>query len=173
MGLFILSFIFKGNVWKFGDNINTDLIMPSVAYVKVGHNYLELAKYVMYNIRPGWVEKVKKGDILIGGKNFGCGSSRPAAGPLKALGISCIIAESISRIFFRNSISLGLPAIEAPSIRGFCIENDILKINIGSGEIWNISTGKKMKVKPLDKNSPPMQILKAGTLHEYFKKQTI
>jgi len=168
-----MSFNIRGRAWKFGDNISTDLIMPSFAYMKVGHNYKKLAKYVMYTNRPNWTEKVERGDIIIGGKNFGCGSSRPAAGPLKALGISCIIAESISRIFFRNSISLGLPVLEAPNIQRFCVENDILEVTLVKGTIKNLSTGKKMKIKPIPKNSPPMQILEAGGLSAFLKEEIL
>lgn len=171
-----MSLILKGRVWKFGDNINTDLMMPGFA-VKTRPDMTdkEAAKYVMYANRPGWAEQVRLGDIIIGGRNYGCGSSRVAAGPLKALGISCIIAESMARIFFRNCINFGLPVMIAPGITDFCQEGDILEANIISGEIKNLTTGNTMNVQPLNEDSPPMQILKAGGIislleKEYLKK---
>ena len=93
---------FRARVWKFGDNINTDLILPSVAF------YLkpeEQVRYVFSANRPGWADEVKRGDILIGGKNFGMGSSRPAARSLKNLGLSCLVAPYINGLFFRNCVN--------------------------------------------------------------------
>lgn len=171
-----MSLIIKGRVWKFGDNISTDLMMPGFA-VKTHPDMTdkEAAKYVMYSNRPGWAERVNPGDVIVGGRNYGCGSSRVAAGPLKALGISCVIAESIARIFFRNCINSGLPVMFDPGITDFCQEGDILQVDIISGEIKNITTGDTMKVEPLPEDSPPMQILKAGGIislleKEYLKK---
>lgn len=171
-----MSLIFKGRVWKFGDNISTDLMMPGFIYrQRPDMTFKELAKYAMYSNRPGWAEQVIPGDIIVGGNNFGCGSSRLSAGPLKALGISCVLAESIARIFFRNSISMGLPIITAPGITSICNEGDILNVNIENGEINNLTKIKTIKGEPMPEDSPPMQILKAGGIialleNEYLKK---
>ena len=164
--------IIKGKVWKFGNNISTDLMMPSFA-VKQNPNItpLEASKYVMYSNRPGWVRLVNDGDLIVGGKNFGCGSSRVASEPLKALGIKGIIAESFARIFFRNSISTGLPVMNAEGTSEFCEEGDILQINFLTGEIVNEESKQTMKGDPLPKHSPPMEILNAGGIIEFLKKE--
>lgn len=171
-----MSLVIMGKVWKFGDNISTDLMMPGYA-VKTRPDMTEeeASRYVMYSNRPGWAEQVNTGDIIVGGRNYGCGSSRIAAGPLKALGISCIISESMARIFFRNCLNSGLPVMTAPGITDFCQEGDILEVNIIYGEIKNVTMGNTMKVEPLPEDSPPMQILKAGGIislleKEYLKK---
>ena len=167
-----MSLVVKGKVWKFGNNISTDLMMPGFAVLtRPNMKPEEMAKYVMYSNRPGWVEQVKPGDIIVGGKNFGCGSSRPAALALKVLGISCVIAESIGRIFFRNSINLGFPVMIASGITEFFGEDDLIEANFTTGEIKNITTGKTMKAKPLPKNSPPMKILEAGGINALLKKE--
>lgn len=165
-----MSFIFEGRIWKFGDSISTDLLKPQITRVKHMTN-AEAAKHVMSANRPGWVDQVKPGDIIIGGKNFGCGSSRVAIGPIKELGISCIIAESMARIFFRNSINYGFPVMIAPGITDFCQEGDVLRINVITGVIENITTQKDMKVEPLPEDSPPMQILKVGGILAQLKKE--
>lgn len=167
-----MSFIFEGRIWKFGDSISTDLLKPQITRVRHMTN-AEAAKYVMSANRPGWVDQVVPGDIIIGGTNFGCGSSRLAIGPIRELGISCIIAESMARIFFRNAINYGFPVQVAPGITDFCQERDILRINIVTGVIENITTQKTMKVEPLPEDSPPMQILKAGGILEQLKKDSM
>ena len=165
-----MSFVFEGKIWKFGDSISTDLLKPQITRVRHMTN-TEAAKYVMSANRPGWVDQVEHGDIIVGGKNFGCGSSRLAIGPIKELGISCIIAESMARIFFRNAINYGFPVLIAPGISHFCKEGDVLRINVVTGIIENITTKKDMKVEPLPEESPPMQILKAGGIFEQLRKE--
>jgi 3-isopropylmalate/(R)-2-methylmalate dehydratase small subunit len=165
-----VSLIIEGRIWKFGDNISTDLLKPQITRVNNMTNS-EASKYVMYANRPRWTEKVKPGDIIVGGKNFGCGSSRLAIGPIKELGISCILAESIARIFFRNAINFGFPLLVTPGISDFCEEGDTLKINIATGTVQNISTQKEIFTIPLPENSPPMLILGAGGIIEYLKKE--
>ncbi|MEM2094576.1 MAG: 3-isopropylmalate dehydratase [Candidatus Bathyarchaeia archaeon] len=150
--------IIEGKVWKFGDNISTDLMMPGFSRGRG----LERAKFCMYSNRPGWSDQVQKGDIIVGGKNFGCGSSRPAAINLQLLGISAVVAESIGRIFFRNSINIGLPAIIAPGITEIVDEGERIRIDLEKGEITNLNNGKTLHFDPMPEDSPPMQILKAG-----------
>ena len=162
--------IIQGKVWKFGDSINTDLLKPQFTRVR-NMTDLEASKYVMHANRTSWAEKVEKGDLIVGGKNFGCGSSRLASGPIKALGISCILAESMSRIFFRNSISIGLPVMIAPGITHFCEEGDLVKINFSTGVINNYDSGKEFKVNSIPIDSPPIIILKEGGIWSLLEKE--
>lgn len=162
----------KGRVWKFGDNVSTDLIMPGfVLKTRPALTFEEVTKYVMSSNRPGWAKQVRSGDVIVGGRNFGCGSSRVAAKPLITLGISCVLAESVARIFFRNSISSGFPVLNAPGISSFCQEGDILEIKIETGKIKNLSTQKMMNIEPLPEDSPPMHILKAGGIMRLLEKE--
>ena len=163
--------IFEGRVWKFGDNINTDMIMP----VMSGHMYssqndpVKIASQVcMSTNRPGWAQQVQKGDIIIAGNNWGCGSSRPVPRMIKALGISVVVAESIARLYFRNSVNLGLPALTCVGIHAAFNEGEIARVNIETGEVNNLSTGINIKGEGLPADSPPMQILKAGGLSNFM-----
>ena len=157
----------EGKVWKFGDKISTDLMMPGFSRGRG----LERAKYCMYSNRPGWSNQVQKGDIVVGGKNFGCGSSRAAALNLQLLGVSAVVAESIGRIFFRNSINLGLPAIIAPGIMSIVEEGERIRINLEAGEITNLTTGRTLRFGPMPADSPPMQILKAGGILRMLEQE--
>lgn len=125
--------IMTGRVWKFGDNIDTDVIIPG-KYLRTTDMSV-FASHVMEGIDPSFSQKVKKGDIIVAGKNFGCGSSREQAPlALKHAGIACIVAESFARIFFRNAINVGLPIIEA---KIECKEGDIIEIDLGNGNVKN------------------------------------
>src|SRR3972149_3896968 len=104
---------FNARVWKFGDNINTDLILPILAFYLTPQ---EQTRFVFNASRPGWVDQVKPGDIIVGGKNFGMGSSRPAARSLKNLGLACLVAPTINGLFFRNCVNFAFPAIECPGV---------------------------------------------------------
>ena len=132
--------IITGRVWKFGDNIDTDLIIPA-RYLNTSNPH-ELVKHVMEDADPEFPKKVRPGDIIVAGYNFGSGSSREHAPiALKAAGVSAIIAKSFARIFYRNSFNMGLPIfelIESDEIN----EGDLIKINLDKGIIHNIDTGK-------------------------------
>jgi len=159
--------VFRGRVWKLGDNVDTDVITPG-KYLILPMN--ELKKYVLEPIDPEFPRKVKPGDILVAGKNFGCGSSReqaPAA--LKALGISVVIAESFARIFFRNAVSLGLPVMICDGISEKVKEGEFLEVNLETGEIKNLNTGQTIKTKILSKQM--IEILKAGGIIPLLKKK--
>lgn len=158
----------KGKVWKFKDDVDTDQIIPARYLVTTDPK--ELAKHVMEDADPTFPSKVKEGDILVAGKNFGCGSSREHA-PLaiKGAGISAVVAESFARIFFRNAINLGLLIIESPEAAKEAEEGDELEIDINQGIIRNITKGKEYKIKPLPENL--QAILKAGGLMEYAKER--
>ncbi len=125
--------IITGRVWKFKDNIDTDVIIPG-KYLRTTDMSI-FASHVMEGIDPLFSQKVKKGDIIVAGKNFGCGSSREQAPlALKHAGVTCIVAESFARIFFRNAINVGLPIIEA---KIECKEGDYIEIDLGKGIIKN------------------------------------
>ncbi len=154
--------VIKGHVWKFGNNIDTDVIIPGKYLRTTDMNIF--ASHVMEGIDPLFSQKVNKGDIIVAGKNFGCGSSREQAPlALKHVGIACIVAESFARIFFRNAINVGLPIIEA---RIDCKEGDLIEIDLANGIIRK------------DKNNYPAtklpdflrEILADGGLVEHRKK---
>lgn len=163
--------IVTGRVWKFGDNISTDLIMPGFVLSRPDITDGEASQYIMNSNRPGWAKQVNPGDMIVGGKNFGCGSGRPTTHLLNALGISCIVAESIARVFFRNCIGSGFPVFIAPGIQDFCSEGNIIEINFESGKIENRTVGKTMKGEAMPSDSPPFMILKAGGLTPLLEKE--
>lgn len=134
----------KGYAIKYGDNVDTDVIIPA-RYLN-SSDPTELALHCMEDIDKDFVNKVKKGDIMVGGKNFGCGSSREHAPiAIKASGISCVIAETFARIFYRNSINIGLPIMECPEASREIKEGDEVKVDFDSGIITDKTTGKTYK----------------------------
>jgi len=158
----------KGKVHKYSADVNTDVIIPA-RYLNVSEP-TELAKHCMEDIDSQFVTKVEPGDIMVATTNFGCGSSREHA-PLaiKACGISCVIAQSFARIFFRNAINIGLPLLECAEAVGETESGNVLEVDLTSGEIKNIS-----KHKTFMANSYPefmMGIINAGGLIEYTKSR--
>ena len=156
----------KGRVWKFGNNINTDEIIP--AKYLVTSDEKELGKHCLEDVKQEFPGRVKKGDIIVAGENFGCGSSREhAALAIKGAGISCVIAKSFARIFLRNCINIGLPIIEKDILR-FCKEGNILSIDFKEGIIENLSQKKKFTT---DKFPEFLQaIIQEGGLMKWVKK---
>jgi len=140
----------KGKVHKFGDDVNTDEIIPAKYLVTTDPK--ELAKHCLEGRSKNFAKKVKPGDIVVAGKNFGCGSSREHA-PLaiKGCGVSCVIASSFARIFFRNCINMGLPILESEKAAKEAKQNDILKIDLSKGEIKNITKKRAYRVQPFPK----------------------
>ena len=137
----------RGRVFKYGDNIDTDVIIPA-RYLSTGDPQ-ELSKHCMEDIDKEFTKKVKSGDIIVAKKNFGCGSSREHAPiAIKASGISCVIAESFARIFYRNSFNIGLPIIESPEAARGIEAGDEVEINFDNGEIKNISKDEIYKGQP-------------------------
>ncbi len=127
----------KGHAWVFGDNVDTDQIIPAKYLVTMDSE--ELARHAFENARPAFSRKVKRGDIVVAGRNFGCGSSREhAPRALIGAGVSCVVAESFARIFFRNSINIGLPVIEA-SIKAS--DGDEIVVDLAKGEVRNLQGG--------------------------------
>jgi 3-isopropylmalate/(R)-2-methylmalate dehydratase small subunit len=159
--------IFKGRVWLFGDNIDTDLIIPGKYLVITDPK--ELAKHIFENIIESFYTKVKPGDIIVAGKNFGCGSSREHA-PLaiKAAGISAVIAKSFARIFFRNAINIGLPVIISDKARDVIKENEVILIDLENGYIER-ENGERLMIEKYPKFL--LEILKDGGLLQTLKRK--
>ena len=131
----------KGRVFKYGDNVDTDVIIPA-RYLNTS-DAKELAAHCMEDIDTEFVKKVQPGDIIVANKNFGCGSSREHAPiAIKASGVSCVIAETFARIFYRNAINIGLPIIECPEAAKAISAGDEVEVNFDTGIITNVTTGK-------------------------------
>lgn len=157
----------KGTVHKYGDNVDTDVIIPA-RHLNVSIPE-ELAKNCMEDIDPNFVKKVKKGDIMVGGKNFGCGSSREHAPiAIKYSGISLVIAESFARIFYRNAINTGLAILECPKAVIDASAGDTIEADLEKGIIKNITKGTTYETQPF----PPFiqKIVDAGGLLNYLKE---
>jgi len=156
----------KGKLWLFGADIDTDAIIPA-RYLNTSDPD-ELAKHCMEDADPGFAAKVQPGDIIVAGKNFGCGSSREHAPiAIKAAGVSCVIAGTFARIFYRNAFNIGLPIFESPEAAAEFNEGDELLVDADTGVIKNLTTGKKYTATPV----PPFmqQIIAAGGLINYVK----
>ena len=153
----------KGNVHKYGDNVDTVVMLPG-AYLGVStSDTVELAKHAMEGIDPEFTRKVKDSPVLVGGKNFGCGSSREQAPvALKAAGVAAILAESFGRIFFRNAINIGLPILVCPDISAKVNEGDTLGINLTTGQVTNVTSGEILNGEKLP--GFIMEILESGGL---------
>jgi len=157
----------KGKAWTFGDDVNTDLIVPG-KYLELVDPY-EMAKHAMEGVDPEFPNKASKGDLVIGGTNFGCGSSREhAALALRYLDLGAVVVESFARIFYRNAINVGIPALECPGITKTVKEGDTLEVDLASGVILNERTGEKLNFTPV----PPfmVKVLNEGGLVPYLKK---
>ncbi|MDH5815770.1 MAG: 3-isopropylmalate dehydratase small subunit [Candidatus Nezhaarchaeota archaeon] len=163
--------VIRGRVWKFGDNVDTDVIIP-FKYKARTLDPKELAQHVMEGIDPDFPRKVKPGDIIVAGRNFGCGSSREQA-PLaiKAAGISAVVAESFARIFFRNAINIGLPVLEVKGISRETCEGDVLEIDLAQGVVKNVTRGLTFKAIPIP--DVLMEILRKGGLVNYLKERRL
>ena len=158
----------SGKTIKFGDNVDTDVILPGKYLVLI--DPIELAKHAMEGLDPAFPEKAKKGVIVVGGKNFGCGSSREQAPlALKYSGVKCVLADSFARIFFRNAINIGLPVIEHKGISAAVNNGDEITVDFESGTIQNLSQDKSFQAIKL----PPfiLQILADGGLIENLRKR--
>lgn len=157
----------KGKVWKFGDDIDTDIIIPGRYLILRGED--ELAEHAMEGLDPEFPKKVSKGDVIVAGKNFGCGSSREHAPvALKGAGISVVVAESFARIFYRNAINVGLPLLEAKDISKKVSEGDEVDIDMDKGILKDLNTSEEFKVKGLPDFM--LEILNKGGLIPYLKE---
>lgn len=158
----------KGSAIKLGNNIDTDVILPGKYLILV--DPYELAKHALEGLDPAFPEKAKKGVVLVGGKNFGCGSSREQAPlALKYAGVKCVLAESFARIFYRNAINIGLPVIECKGISEAVRTGDELTVDFEAGKIENVSNGKKFQVEKLPQFI--LEILSDGGLIENLHRR--
>src|SRR5260370_23510714 len=134
----ISSLKFRGKLWVFGDNLNTDAMYPAFA---MKMDPPEAAKRIFYEVRPGWTDQVSPGDIVVAGKNFGLGSSRPVAALFTELGVARLVAEEFNSLFFRNAVNAGLPAMTVPNATTAFREGDTGTFDLSTGEWRNETTG--------------------------------
>ncbi len=139
----------RAKLWKFGDDINTDLMLPGAVMMK---SEAEQARAVFAANRPGWIDEMKKGDALVGGRNFGMGSNRPASRSLRNIGLSFLIAESINGLFFRNSVNYGLLALECPGVSAAFDEGQIAEVNLADFTVRNQANGQVLKALSIPEN---------------------
>lgn len=160
--------IMRGRVWKYGDNVDTDVIIPA-RYLNVSTPE-ELARHCMEDLDPSFAGSVQTGDIIVAGENFGSGSSREHA-PLafKGAGVSCVVAHSFARIFHRNAINVGLPILECPPAVGGAEKGHEMEVDLEAGRVRNLSTGRSYQAEPY----PPfmMELIEAGGLVPYTRRQ--
>jgi 3-isopropylmalate/(R)-2-methylmalate dehydratase small subunit len=160
--------IFEGNVHKYGRDVDTDVIIPA-RYLNT-HDHAELAKHAMEDIDADFVDRVQQGDIIVAAENFGCGSSREHAPvAIKASGISCVVAASFARIFYRNAINTGLPIVVCPAAIADAETGDRMKVDVATGVVENLTKGKKYDAEAF----PPFmqELIDRGGLMEYVKAQ--
>lgn len=156
----------RGSVFKYGDNIDTDVIIPA-RYLNIADKK-ELATHCMEDIDKHFVDVVKAGDVMVGGFNFGCGSSREHAPMvIKESGISCVIAKTFARIFYRNAINIGLPILECPAASEAINEGDIVSVNFDTGVITDETTGQTFQAAPFPEFI--QNIIKQGGLMNSLK----
>jgi 3-isopropylmalate dehydratase small subunit len=158
--------VLRGRVWKFGDSIETDAINPYYRYPSME----ELKLHTMEAYRPEFPKEVRQGDILVAGRNFGCGSSRPGL-VLREVGIAAIVAESVARLFFRNSIARAIPIFMAPGVTGIVNDGETLEIDYPAGLVRNPATGASVQLRKF----PPMieRIFAAGGLPEFARQRYV
>jgi 3-isopropylmalate dehydratase small subunit len=159
---------FQGRIWKFGDNIDTDVIIPA-RFLNVSDQEI-LAANCFVDLRPDFSKSVTPGDVILGGSNFGCGSSREHA-PLaiKAAGVGVIIAKSYARIFYRNAFNIGLPILECEGATDAFLEGERISVDLDSGEIKSIDDGRQFSAKPIPQFM--REIIMAGGLVPYIKSK--
>jgi 3-isopropylmalate/(R)-2-methylmalate dehydratase small subunit len=157
-----------GTAVKFGNNVDTDVILPGKYLILM--DPMDLAKHALEGLDPAFPQKAEKGVIVVGGKNFGCGSSREQAPlALKYSGVKCVVAESFARIFFRNAINIGLPVVECVGISAAVKADDELAVDFDKGEVRNVSKGRTLKGTKLP--AFILEILSDGGLIENLQKR--
>jgi len=160
--------VFRGKSWVFGDSIDTDMITPGKYLAIIEPK--GLAEHLLEGKDPEFPKKVRPGDILVVGENFGCGSSREhAVAAMKGVPIACIVGESFARIFYRNCLNLALPILEAPGVTKVVGQNDEIEVDLTKGTVKNLRTGKSVKGIPLTEKA--VELLEAGGLVEIVKRK--
>lgn len=158
--------IIRGKVWKFGDNVDTDVMAP---WNSLGASWEERRKVILHN-RPGFVDQIEPGDIVVAGENWGCGSSREnAPANLKELGLGAVVAESFGRIYFRNSIAIAFPNVACPGVHAAFDEGDELELELETATVKNLT--KKIVLKGQPYTEDMIQIIKKGGLMNVLKER--
>jgi 3-isopropylmalate/(R)-2-methylmalate dehydratase small subunit len=158
--------IITGKIWKFGDNINTDLMLPGDVHAGTE---AEQAAAVFRANRPGWLKEMARGDLIVGGRNYGTGSSRPAARSLRNIGIACLIADSINSLFFRNAVNFGLVALECPGVSAAFEELQIAEVSLDDFTVKNRATGVVLNAQPVPEHL--LAMMQGGGLYPLLEKQ--
>lgn len=161
-----MSTTFSGKVWKFGDDINTDLVIPNFAILLPVEEQLQ---YCFSANRPGWVDEVQPGDVLIGGRNLGVGSARDIGAVWKGLGISGVVAESFNGLGLRNCVNSGLPSLPCPGIVGAVDEGDVVEVDWLSGVVTNVTKGTTIQGNPVPK--PLADIILGGGVEKVLRAE--
>ena len=163
------STVLRGRAWKFGNNIDTDQIIPA-KYAIYSLDEVELGKHALEGNREGWAQQVGKGDIVVGGSNFGCGSSREIAPvAIRGAGISAVVAESFARIFFRNAINMGYPILQSPDASERVEEGDELEIDLDEGVIKNFTKGDEYRCEAFPEFM--QELMRMGGLAPWVRKR--
>jgi len=158
----------KGNAWTFGRNVNTDLIFPKV-WFRPTYEPGEMASHLMVGIDEDFPRKVSRGDIIVGGQNFGCGSSREeAAAAMKEAGVAAVVAPSFGRLFTRNAINVGLPIITSPRIDEEIQQGDLIEIDLSGGQIRNLRSGYEARLPPMAPES--LKLIEDGGIANYTRR---
>jgi 3-isopropylmalate/(R)-2-methylmalate dehydratase small subunit len=161
-----MTALISGRVWKFGDNINTDLMLPGDVHMGTE---AEQARAVFAANRPGWVDEMRPGDIIVGGRNYGTGSSRPAARSLRNIGVACLIADSVNSLFFRNCVNFGLLALECPGVSAAFEEGDTAEIALGPFTVRNLLRGAVLHAQPVPANL--LALMQGGGIYPVLERQ--
>ena len=158
----------RGKVWKYEDNVDTDVIIPARYLNTASHE--ELAQHCMEDIDKTFAHEVQKTDIIIAGENFGCGSSREHAPiAIKASGVDLVIAKSFARIFYRNAINIGLPILEHPTLSDECTKDDIIEYDLSLGVVKNVTKGREYSCNKFPKEI--QDLVNSGGLINYTKEK--
>lgn len=159
--------ILHGRIWKFGHDVSTDLLSPGAYAV----DPVEVRMlHTLESVNPGFASDVRPGDIVVAGRNFGCGSSRETAPEnLKVLGVACVVAESFSRLFMRNAVAVGLPVLVCPGVHRAISDGNEIEVDLATGELTNSANGERLPGEPLPEEM--RRILRAGGILEVLKEQ--
>ena len=156
----------RAKLWKFGDDINTDLMLPGAVMVKPE---ADQARAVFAANRPGWVDEMKRGDAIVAGRNYGMGSNRPASRSLRNVGVSFLIAESINGLFFRNSVNFGFLALECPGCFAAFDEGDTAELDLETWTVRNADTGATLKPPPIPERL--LALMQGGGIYPVLERQ--
>ena len=156
----------RARLWKFGDDINTDLMLPGAVMAKAE---AEQARAVFAANRPGWIDAMKPGDALVAGRNFGMGSNRPASRSLRNIGLAYLLAESINGLFFRNSVNFGFLALECPGCSGAFEEGDTAELDLDGWSVRNARTGTVLKPLPIPQRL--LTLMQGGGIYPVLERE--